>query len=129
MFPQCDLHIQWEIIYFQDHAIGFCSLLSLVETFYLIISLSFSFCLFFSFQTWKVKSGSHSVQQQPVLQGQPFPLQVEYTTSKHDWWEGGQDTADNPLLEVEGGVPRGCGRLALCAVTSEYIYPEERTDT
>lgn len=32
-------------------------------------------------QAGEVKSGSHGLQQQPVLQGQPIPLQVEYKTA------------------------------------------------
>ncbi len=87
------------------------------------------FFFFLSHQAWEVKSGSHGVQQQPVLQGQPFPLQVEYTTRQYDWWQGGQDTAENPQLEAERGVPRRCGLLAFCAATSALGCPEDRTDT
>lgn len=37
---------------------------------------------FFSFrQAREVQSGSHGLQQQPVLQGQPLPLQVELTNN------------------------------------------------
>lgn len=32
-------------------------------------------------QAGEVKSGSHGLQQQPVLQGQQIPLQVEYKTA------------------------------------------------
>lgn len=41
----------------------------------------------------------------------------------------GEDTAENPQLEVERGVPRRRGLLAFCAVTSEHFCPEDRTET
>lgn len=87
--------------------------------------------LFFSFfhQAWEVKSGSHCVQQQPILQGQPFPLQVEYTTRQYDWWQGGEDTAENPQLEWREVFPEDLALLAFCALKSGYLCLEERTDT
>lgn len=82
---------------------------------------------FFSFhQAWEVESGSHSVQQQPVLQGQPLPLQVEHTTRQHDWWQCKKKK--NQQLEVKRAVPRGCGLLACCAVASVCCYLEDSFD-
>lgn len=43
-------------------------------------------------QAREVEPGSHGLQQQPVLQGQPIPLQVEYeTVSAMGGWVGGED--------------------------------------
>lgn len=67
------------------------------------LSSLFNFFFFFLFfQARKVKSGSYGVQQQPVLQGQPFSLQVEYTTRQHDSWQGrGRTLQKTPQLEVQ----------------------------
>lgn len=110
-----------------------------IRVVFLPFGANFSCLFFFLFlfhQAWEVESGSHGVQQQPVLQGQPLPLQVEYTTRQYEWWQGGtlqkktkkRERKKTKQLEVERAVPRRCGLLAFCAVTSACCYPEDSSD-